>query len=88
MQWYVRWGLFCSRCLLIDLREAHLFDIGGYRLVHVIGSLLGINEEPMQLEVEEVVKAVAHFRAPIEEKAIKDVGFEDDREQEVSVLKW
>ena len=56
--------------------------------MHVIGSLLGINEEPMQLEVEEVVEAVAHFRAPIEEEAIKDVGFEDDREQEVSVLKW
>ena len=53
-------------------------------LLHVVSVLLGIDEQAMKLEVEEVVEAIADFLAPIEEEAVKDFRLQDDREQTVS----
>lgn len=41
--------------------------------------LLRVEEQAMQLEVEEVVEAIANLLAPVEEEAVEDVGLQNDR---------
>ena len=41
--------------------------------------LLCVEEQAMQLEVEEIVEAIADLFAPVEEEAVEDVGLQNGR---------
>ena len=46
--------------------------------------LLSIEEKSMQLEVEEVVEAIADLPTPVEEEAVEDVRLQNDRQKAIA----